>query len=159
MGTCGVAIKADVLRTVGAFMGGLVNAEDSDLWMRLGSAPGFAHIQSPAVFGYRVHSDTASTVEARTFEGVRRMVLKEQVGSFPGGTERQRERWHILTAHVRPVSLACLRRNELQQAFWLYRRTFMWHLRLGRLRYLVAMPLLAAVRWLQAAFRRRAYST
>jgi len=143
IGTCGVAVRADVLVRTGGFPEGFINAEDSDLWMNLGTAPGFVHLKAPIVFGYRANPESASKVQSRTFEGIRQMVLKEQTGKYPGGLARQRERWHILTAHVRPASLDCLRSKHFQSAWWLYRNTFRWHLAESRLKYLLGFWLFA----------------
>ena len=147
IGICGVAVRLDVLNDVGGFAWGSSNAEDSDMWMRLGVASGFVHLQAPLTFAYRQTSRAdASRMPDRTYEGIRTMVLREKAGLYPGGTARQRERLQILTSHVRPASLGCLRQGDFKGAWWLYRQSAGWHLRLGRFRYLAAVPWLSAVR-------------
>ena len=135
--TSGAVARTDAIVQVGGFMEGLVNAEDSDLWMKLGTATGFAHLSAPIVFGYRVSPLSASTMPERTFEGMRQLILNERTSRYPGGRTRRRERRRLLTAHLRPASLACLQTNNVRGALWLYRNSFRWNLALARGRYLL----------------------
>jgi hypothetical protein len=47
--------------------------------------------------------------------------------------------------HVRPACLFCLNRGWIGFGMDMYRRTFGWHLRMGRLKFLAAYPVLAAL--------------
>src|SRR5674476_1439359 len=69
IGTCSVAIKADILNDVGGFRVTHINAEDSDLWLRLGTAPGYVSIESPPVFGHRITPGSEITNHDRAFQG------------------------------------------------------------------------------------------
>jgi glycosyltransferase involved in cell wall biosynthesis len=144
IGTCAAAVRADVLRAVGGFAEGQENAEDSDLWLRLGVAPGFVRIESPPVFAYRRHEGSAISATDRTFRGSMRLVENERRGVYPGGTARQRERLEILTRHLRPASLACLREGMRAEAWQLFRATLPWNLRLRRAKYVLGFLLTAA---------------
>jgi len=153
IGTCGVAIKRKEILRCGGYLQGMVNAEDSDMWMKLGIMSGFAHLTSPVVFGFRETPASVSKTGTRTAAGIRQMVASEKAGAYPGGNGRRRERWQILTRHVRPASLGCLKESNWRDAWWLYRQSFWWHVRLGRIRYLVAMPFLYILHRLKAVLR------
>jgi hypothetical protein len=148
IGTCGVAIRGDVFTEVGGFVAGFVNAEDSDLWMRLGTAPGFAHITAPIVFGYRTNPDGVSKIQDRGREGIRRMIMAERAGQYPGGCVRERERWRLLTAHVRAASLTCLMNRDLKGAWNFYQSTLRWNLAEARFKYLFGFWPFALGVWL-----------
>ncbi len=67
IGTCAVAIRADWLRKVGGFPDEHVNAEDSDLWLRLGEAPGFVSVLNPPLFVYRRQAASAAHESRQKF--------------------------------------------------------------------------------------------
>lgn len=137
-----VAIQRDILQKAGKFSNQWINAEDNDLWLKLGIAKGFVYIQSPAILAYRQHGSSAISNILKTYQGTCYLIQQEKQGQYPGGKNRQFERLEILTRHIRPVSLACLRKMKLQQAWFLYQESFFWHLRLLRVRYLLIFPLL-----------------
>jgi glycosyltransferase involved in cell wall biosynthesis len=155
IGTCGVAVQRSALAKTGGYIHGFINAEDSDLWMSLGTVPGFVHLKSPIVFAYRDNPVSVSKSDAKTFDGIHQMVLKEQAGKYPGGYDRQRERWQIITWHIRPASLGCLKEGNLRDAIWLYRQSLWWHISLVRLRYLAVMPFLCLQIKLKRAVRKK----
>jgi hypothetical protein len=70
--------------------------------------------------------------------------------AYPGGASRMRERRDILTRHARPVIFGCLRQGLRREAWTLYRATLAWNVSLGRIRYLAAFPVLAAISRLRA---------
>ncbi len=133
----GVSLNTDILRKVGGFTQQWINAEDCDLWLRLGTTQGFVFISSPFVLGYRQHINTAISDKNKTFEGISYLIQQERKNQYPGGTNRKIERLKILTRHIRPVSLDCLRRSEIKQGWMLYNQSLQWHLLLGRFRYLI----------------------
>jgi glycosyltransferase involved in cell wall biosynthesis len=139
---CGVVVKTTVIAGTQGFLKGRVNAEDSDMWMKLGTVRDFAYVMSPVLFGYRESPSSVSKIGAKTAAGIRQMVLVEMAGQYPGGMIRRLERWQILTRHVRSISLGCLKEGDWREAWWFYRQSLRWHISLGRLRYLVLMPCL-----------------
>jgi glycosyltransferase involved in cell wall biosynthesis len=142
IGTCGVAIRREALANTGGYIGGFINAEDSDLWMSLGIVPGFVHLKAPIVFAYRANPAGVSKTGAKTFEGMRQMVLREQAGKYPGGYARRRERWQILTWHLRPATMGRVHEGDISGAWWLYRKSFLWQIASRRFRYILALPVL-----------------
>lgn len=140
---CGVAVRGDVLRQVGGFPTTRINYEESDLWLRLGAAPGFVRIIEPLCSARRWHEDNITHDLSRTIEGVSHLIAREAAAEYPGGGPRKGERLDLLTRHIRPVSLECLKRGRRDAAWDLYRRSFLWHLKLAKLKYLLGFPVKA----------------
>jgi glycosyltransferase involved in cell wall biosynthesis len=145
-GASSFVLRADALRAVGGFSDQWINSDDADLALRLGLAQGFVDVQAPATFAYREHAGSLKSKADISFRSLSYMLEQEEAGRYPGGPRRQRERWEILTRHVRPFTLAALGTPAAKHGRTLYRRTFAWHLALLRLRYLCSYPVLAALR-------------
>lgn len=138
----GTAIRTKVLKIAGGFTPHAFNAEDCDLWLRLGIARGFVHIAQPPVFAYRRHPASAVASLAKSVKGIMAMIECEQRDGYPGGNLRRDDRLRVLTTHTRPLSVACAKRGLSREALAIYRRTFRWNLHLSRWRYLFALPCL-----------------
>src|SRR5262249_59236343 len=119
---------------VGGFTSERVNGEDVDLTLRLGVAPGFVQITAPVTFAYREHPASLMKDAERTLAGAWLQVRAEKAGRYPGGSMRARERRRILTRHIRPVTLSCLRRGRRYEAWDLYLSTFILNASLGRVK-------------------------
>lgn len=141
IGTPAVAIRLDVLRSVGRFTTARTNAEDSDLWMRLGTASGFVRVRKPPVFTYRRGEDSQVQDLRKTFRGIRKMIERERRGEYPGGSARRNQRRKVLTRHTRAASVTLARAGHFEQARFLYGKTFWWNWNLRRLKYLASAPL------------------
>ena len=148
---CGAVVRADVLRGVGGFPDQHSDFEETDLWLRLGTAAGFVRIDAPFCSAKREHAGSNTRDLTRIVNGVSNLIAQEHAGRYPGGAARRRQRLKMLARHVRPASRECLRQNRIGDAWRLYRQSFRWHLRLGRLRYLLGFVGLA----LAALWRRR----
>lgn len=135
-GVSSFVIRADVLRAAGGFAESNMNGEDADLALKLGEAGGFVQATSPFTFGYLEHGGNVTGDISKTLEGVWHKIRAEQRGEYPGGEVRARERWRILTRHLRPVTLECVRQGNRNEAWKLYRAAFRWHVALGRWKYL-----------------------
>lgn len=144
-GVSSFVIRKDVFIGVGGFIEDRVNGEDADLALKLGVAPGFVQITAPATFAYRVHAANVKDDLGRTLAGIQYALMSEKCERYPGGKARARERREILTRHVRPVALECLRRGHQSEAWNFYYSTFAWNLSLGRLKYLFGFPFVALV--------------
>jgi hypothetical protein len=145
-GTSSFVMRTDAARDAGGFTDEWINGEDADLAMKLGVAPGFVQILDPVTFGFREHPGTATANLPRTLAGAWHAVRSEQAGRYPGGDRRAADRRRILTRLLRPVILDCLRSNLRDDAWGLYRASFGWHLRQGRVRFLAGFPLMAVSR-------------
>ena len=144
-GASSFVVQKDTFGSVGGFPNQWINGEDADLALRLGVAHGFIQICAPFTFGYRKHPASAMKDLDRTVAGASYKVLSEQAGGYPGGQARERERLRILTRHIRPVALECLRRGMRSEAWKLYRATLRWHCQLRRWKFLLGFPLRACL--------------
>jgi glycosyltransferase involved in cell wall biosynthesis len=144
-GASSFVVQRDTFGSVGGFPNQWINGEDADLALRLGVAHGFIQISAPFTFGYREHPTSAMKDLDRTVAGASYKVLAEQAGGYPGGQARGRERLRILTRHIRPVALECLRRGMRSEGWKLYRATLQWHFQLRRWKFLVGFPLRACL--------------
>jgi len=145
-GASSFVIRADAFFLGGGFSMEDMNGEDADLALKLGDAGRFVQLVSPFTFGYREHSASVMRDLQKTLAGVHHMIESEIRGIYPGGTDRAVERWQILTRHVRPVSLDCLKEGRCREAWELYRSTLKWHFRLGRWKYVFGFPVRAGIR-------------
>jgi glycosyltransferase involved in cell wall biosynthesis len=136
-------LRREAFQQSGGYRDGYANAEDHDLILRLGTAKGFVQIRNPVTLAWRRHSGSATVNFRRSFEGGVHLIEQERRGVYPGGGARARERREIITRHIRPTTLACLREGLRAEAWELYRATFRWHLALGRWKFLAGFPLKA----------------
>jgi glycosyltransferase involved in cell wall biosynthesis len=142
-GASSFLIRRDAFEAAGGFTNEWINGEDADLAMRLGTSGGFLQVLAPATFGYREHAVSAMKDLRKTVLGAWYKVRAEQAGEYPGGASRALERWRILTRHLRPVTLDCLRHNLHHDAWGLYQAAFRWHVQLGQCKYLIGFPMKA----------------
>lgn len=142
-GVSSFVIRTDAFRAVGGFAENEMNGEDADLALKLGDAAGFVQMTSPFTFAYREHTGNLTRNLSKSLAGISYTVQEEQAGHYPGGNARARERWRILTRHVRPMAFECLRAGHRDDAWQLYRATFAWHRALRRWKFLLGFPLKA----------------
>ncbi len=138
-------IRTSAFRDVGGFAPVWINGEDADLAMRIGTAGQFVQVTSPATFGYRDHASSLVSQSTRTLDGVRHALQMEQLGLYPGGPARARERRIILSRQFRPVMVTCLQQRQFAEAWRLYWSTWSWHVRLRRFKFLAGFPVQAMV--------------
>jgi glycosyltransferase involved in cell wall biosynthesis len=145
-GASAFVVRRDAFESVGGFTTHRINGEDADLAMRLGTSPGFVQIGSPSTLGYRSHAVSAMGNFDHTLHGARHLLETELAGAYPGGETRAPARRQILSRYLRSVMLTTLKQGRQRDAWRMYLTTFRWHLRLGRWRFLVGFPLMAAGR-------------
>lgn len=150
IGIGSVAVCAKKLSEAGGFTNQWVNAEDSDLWMRLGTAEGFVRVTHPPLFGYRLHAMSAMSEFDRTYQGKCFLVEQEKGNQYPGGLLRRRERLAMVTRHARSTSIDCVHYGKVWNGWKLYLRCLRWNLLLRRIRYVCGFPILS----LLALFRK-----
>lgn len=132
-----------------------INGTDSDVLLRMGTEPGFVRVMSPPLLAYRQHDGATTVNPAKGFAGMQLLMQQEREGRYPGGLERQRERWEQILIRVRAVSAMLLRMGEAKRAWQLYRESFLWNVRTRRLRYLIGFPALSL--WCRVRGRKGAY--
>ena len=130
-----VLCRENFLRA-GGFHTHRINAEDHDLILRIGNEPGFVQILAPVTLGWRKHPASETKDLRKTFQGVYHLIMQERQGAYPGGQARARERRDIITLHVRPAALACLKQGLRREAWELYRSSFAWQAASGRWKFL-----------------------
>ena len=145
-GASAFVVRRDAFESVGGFTSSRINGEDADLAMRLGTSPGFVQIVSPSTLGYRTHAASAMGNFDHTLRGARHLLETERAGAYPGGEKRAPARRRILSRQLRSVMLTTLKQGRQRDAWRMYLTTFRWHLSLGRWRFLVGFPLMAAGR-------------
>jgi glycosyltransferase involved in cell wall biosynthesis len=138
-------IRHDRFTQCGGFINDHINAEDHDMIMRLGTAPGFIRVETPYTLAYRRHEAAETASFPKSYAGAMYLIHQEQRGRYPGGNARVRERRKILSMHIRPVALAALKNAQPRKALGLYRKTLGWHLHQRRWKFLVGFPLLAMI--------------
>jgi glycosyltransferase involved in cell wall biosynthesis len=143
-GASSFIVRRDAFEAIGGFTEEWVNDEDTDLTLRLGVAPGFVQITAPVTFAYREHAAMVSKHRERLLAGTWARIRAEREGRYPGGAVRATERRRILTRHIRPVTVGCLRQGFRREAWRLYMATFAWNASLRRIKYLAGFPFLAA---------------
>jgi hypothetical protein len=149
-GASSFVIAREAFARAGGFWKQRWNAEDADLALRLGTAPGFVQVTAPATFAYRMHQGSLVAASDRTLSGGLLLAERERAGEYPGGAERRVERWRALGRHLRPMVLEALRNGRKREAAVLFRQTLAWNARLGRWRFIAAFPFLyAAARQVQ----------
>ena len=149
-GMSSFVLRRDAVVAAGGFTTEPINGEDFDLALRIGDARGFVELRSPVTVGYREHAGGFRHVADKTLATLEFLWAQERQGRYPGGTVRSKERWRILTIPMRSNSIACLRAGQRAIAWNLYRRSFAWHLALGRWKYLLGFPALSLVSWRRA---------
>lgn len=128
----------------GCFNDGKINAEDSDLWLRLGCLREFIFIKNPVILGYRRTPCSLVADLKKTFLGVRMLIANEKCGAYPGGRDRMIDRIRIITRHVRPISIALAKDGKLKWAIDLYIASLLWNILLVRVIYIIGFPVILA---------------
>ena len=146
LGTCATAIRRDILRGSKTFSPLNINSEDNDLMMSLGTAPGFVYIQGPPLFAYRKRTGSRVSEIDRSIAGSFYLIVQEKSESYPGGKERQCERWYMLGRHIRKVINLGIQNYRLKDAWKLYCATFKWNIYSSSFRFIVKVPVSIFIR-------------
>jgi hypothetical protein len=154
LGASAFVLRRDALLASGGFATKNMNAEDADLALKLGTAPGFVQVTGPVTLGYREHGANVTAVLEKTLAGLWHIINTENAGGYPGGAERAKDRWRVITCHVRPTLLTCLRTQDKRSEAWrMYRATLRWNLATVRWKFLLGFPLKALLRGVRGSDR------
>ena len=143
VGACMMVLRKSVFEESGGFTNAPIYAEDCDLALRLGLVRRFVQILSPVTLGYRQHQTNARRNYPRIYRGTLNLIDSERAGRYPGGGTRKTQRIRLVTLHTRPFSVACVTHSYHRFGWTLYGKTFCWHVRTLRWKYLIGFPLLA----------------
>lgn len=142
IGTPAACIRRACLEEVGGFLEERINAEDSDMWLRMGVEKGFVRIEEPAVFIHRITPGSEIASSAKAIAGMKNLLISENAGEYPGGLRYLKNRQQILSRHLRPGCVGLARAGNALEAWSLYIETFWMHLRLRAWKFLIGLPTL-----------------
>jgi len=137
-------VKREAFRAAGGFTTERVGAEDADLYLRLGTAPGFVFVRAPVLVAYRTHLGSFSLDVGAGVAGRWAMLRAERAGRYPGGRARRADRRAIITSHCRSACVVAARDGRVREASVLYAATLLWHLAQTRWRFILGFPALLA---------------
>jgi len=138
-----MAIRRQTAFAVGGFAEGRINGEDTHLVLKLGTANKCCIIESPLLAGYRQHENNSIHSLSRGYAGMIFQLDQEQKGNYPGTGRDKLARWGILTKHSRSLSIGCLKSGQQAQAWRIFFRTLGYNIVLGRIKYLLAFPVVS----------------
>ncbi len=141
-GTPGTVVRADEARRVGGLSDVRVVGIDQEFYYKLGDEKGLVFISSPLTVAIRRHAGNLQKNTAMAAKGALFLIGNEKACKYPGGAERRWSRRVLMTRFLRTISLQCLHAQYFGQGFNIYWKTWLWHLRLGRIKYLVGFPLI-----------------
>ena len=144
-GVSSFVIERIAFLEAGGFAKENANGEDAELALQLGCAGEFADVSQPITFGYRVHQSNIATDITKNLVSSRKLIDFEREQRFPGGKDRAAERRQIISRHIRPCVISCLRSGRLAAGAELYRKTFLWNLMEKRFKFLLAAPVFAVL--------------
>lgn len=153
VGASCIIVETGVFARSNGFSSHMDAGEDYDLLLRVGLERPYVKIEEPVTVGYRVHAGNASKELNGLVKGSANLLARERAGVYPGGSRRAFDRMTIIGRIVRPVVVACLRQERLQDAWNLYRRSFWMHVRVLRLRFLLGVGFLLLSAFAQQATR------
>jgi glycosyltransferase involved in cell wall biosynthesis len=144
VGSGTTTIRRDAFQAAGGFPDHRMNAEDHDFILRIGACRGFVQIVSPWTLGLRDHHENVSARMDKNAGGLMYILTQEKSGRYPGDGPLKSNRLRIITTHVRPVALKCLKAGMFREAWSLYAQTFWWHLGMLRIKFLFGFILVFA---------------
>jgi GT2 family glycosyltransferase len=137
--TSGITVRREALVETGGFDPTFTYHEDEDMWLMLGTAPGFVRLAQPYCWFYRSHASMSSNLTVR-FQNLERLMAKERQGAYPGGMSRARERMEIITQNGRHLARRGAREGFQAAAARLYGEMFGWNVALARWKFLSIFP-------------------
>jgi hypothetical protein len=117
--TIATAVRREALLDCGGFHA-TATAEDHDLFLRLGVAPGFVYVRAPAMYAYRQHGGGSSNDAPLVNAGIRFLLAEERAGRYPGGRARAPQRRRLLARLVRYATRRCVAEGAYRHAADLY---------------------------------------
>ena len=143
VGSGALVINRGTFEVAKGFDERLIVGEDADFYFRLGARYEFVRVLSPVTLAYRRHAGNISTASSALYHGAIELIRRETKGYYPGGKDREKERWKLLGRIIRPIALACLNDGLETEAWNLYQESFKINLLLGRIRFLSGFPVAA----------------
>ncbi|HYE37377.1 glycosyltransferase family A protein [Methylocaldum sp.] len=136
--------RKDALLAAGGFVERQANCEDTDIVLKLSTAPGFVFIRTPPAYAFRKAGNSLSTHIENNFRGITSVIDRETKGEYPGGFEGRKSRWRLIAYVARAFSVKLAQHGRPDLAFAVYRKVFRQQLVGMRMKYLIGFPVLAA---------------
>ena len=121
-----VVVRRDVLSAAGGFVSDGWNAEDVDLYLRIGEGGGFAAVKAPPLAMRRCHAGQLNTNLDLAWAGIMRLIRREQAGAYAGGPRYVKERRRLISDCGRFYVPRLLSDRRWSQAFRLGLPTLLW---------------------------------
>ena len=135
-----IAVSRRVFQDANGFTTEIRNSEDHDLMLKLTTVPGFVTIRSPYTLARRLDCEGLTLNLDDSYGGLLYLINAERRGAYPGGSTLAGRRRYIITQHARACAVSLLRGGELRKATSIYIKTCLWHIMLGRWRFLFGFP-------------------
>lgn len=139
-------VRRDVLLSVGGFT---VHsnptertAEDADLFLKLGEAPGFVYCTAPVQCFYRCHIGNHMGKSTKSLKGLSLIVSRYHSGLYADASWLRLCSADLITRYTRSNSILSLRQRQFKESLRLYLATFRMNLICLRILYLIAYPVL-----------------
>lgn len=142
LGVAHTVCRREAYQRAGGCLERDINGTDSDVLLKMGVEPGFVRVHEPPLLAYRQHDGAVTTNPQKGYDGMLSLLQSERAGVYPGGPGRRHQRLAQILIRVRAVSVRCVNAGRADLGWSLYGRAFWWNLTSGRLRYLLAFPLL-----------------
>ena len=143
VGTPGTVVNTKEAQRVGGLGKDRVNGLDQEFFLKLGLTKGLVHLVSPVTVAIRRHDGNLQHNVIMTAKGVLLFINKENRGLYPGGNELMPTRQNIIGRSARTISLQCLKYGHFVGAWSIYSKTFFWHLKQLKFKYLCGFPVLS----------------
>jgi len=137
-----LVVRAHIFSQSRGFPTQRINAEDADLYLRLGIVPGFINVRAPVLVCYRTHDGAQNLSTPKSIAGRLFIAHGERTNRYPGGPARKLDRDKIISSHLRSGAVEALYVRAFSGALKLYLASFTANLRLHRFPFLFAFPLL-----------------
>jgi glycosyltransferase involved in cell wall biosynthesis len=108
----GVAVHREAYLAASGFRETMRVAEDLDLWFRLGTAPGFVLLESPATCIRETHGGSLGEHTERSFEGLGELIGNERSGRYPGDLRAAFVRRGMITRQLMYYAAQYVRRGR-----------------------------------------------
>lgn len=124
-----VVVRRDVLKGVEGFASDGWNAEDVDLYLRIGAVGGCAVVDAPPLAMRRCHPGQLNTNLDLAWAGIMRLIQREKAGAYAGGSRYTKERRRLISDCGRFYVPQLLSDRRWSQAFRLGLPAVLWTLR------------------------------
>lgn len=142
------AIRRDAVERAGGFVEHVVGSEDMDLFLRLGTAPGYVYVDAPHVYAYRQAGDSMTRDARRLHGGVRHLLAADRRGAY--GWDRRTELSVVLARNVMFAASRLFAAGAPSGAVDLLARGMPHLRRAGQIGEAVQVGRRAARRWLRS---------